>query len=332
MEQSALQEFNDRIRLNTDLSNISKIICDRYNFGDFISNTLIPIGYEDYNYCLETSTGKYFVKIFSKDRDRKDVDGYIERIRVVSKSDVSAPKPFLVDGDIVLSFDYNDNHYDLCVFEYIDGKNFFELGETISEDVIKELAKLTAMIHDLDYKPEFIYDSWAIINFEEQYNLKKDYLSSEYKDSFDKLLGEFKKVDLSKLPYAFVHGDIRSANTMFSNNKVWIVDFAVSNYLPRIIDLSVTSCDMCLDSNSEDQTCKNIKLLLSEYNKFHKLLEYELEVFKIFYHLVNAMYIMQTQYLIKTYGDSEENQDLLNRGVCGYRLSDDKLNEIIKCI
>ena len=316
-----LDEFNERIGLNTDLSNISRIICERYNLGEFISNKVITVGYEDYNYCLETSKGKYCVKIFSKVRTREEIDNYLDRIRAVSKSNVSAPRLFLADGDVVLSFDYNDNHYDLVVFEYINGKDFFEIG-SVNSDVIEEIARQTAMIHDINIKPKPIPDSWSIINFEKQYDIKKEYLPVEYKESFDKLLVELRNVDFERLPYAFIHGDIRSANAMLDNDgKVWIVDFAVSNYLPRVIDLAVTSCDMCLDRSSMDKTCENIALLLREYSKYHPLTDYEKEVFKLFYRLVNAMYILQTQYYIKEYGDSEENQDLLSRGTFGYRLS-----------
>ena len=319
-----MDDFGKRIGLNTDLSNISRIICERYGLGEFISNKVITVGYEDYNYCLETSNGKYCVKIFSKSRTKDEINNYLDRIRAVSKSNVSAPKLFLTGDDVFLSFDYNDNHYDLVVFEYINGKDFFEIGN-VSSDVIKEIARQTAMIHEIDIKPKPIPDSWSITNFKEQYENKKEYLPTEYRESFNKLLEELKNVDFERLPYAFIHGDIRSANAMLDNNgKVWIVDFAVSNYLPRIIDLAVTSCDMCLDRSSEDKTCENIALLLKEYNKYHPLTDYEKEVFKLFYRLVNAMYILQTQYYIKVDGDSEENQDLLSRGTFGYKLSEDE--------
>ncbi|CDE96607.1 putative uncharacterized protein [Clostridium sp. CAG:567] len=55
--------------------------------------------------------------------------------------------------------DYKKNHYDICVFEYIDGKNYFELNQKANKEIIKELAKQTAMINQLDIKPDFIYDS-----------------------------------------------------------------------------------------------------------------------------------------------------------------------------
>ena len=63
MDYFELQDFNKRIGLNTKLDNISKEICNIYNLGNFISNDLITIGYEDYNYILTSSQGKYCVKI-----------------------------------------------------------------------------------------------------------------------------------------------------------------------------------------------------------------------------------------------------------------------------
>lgn len=330
MDTFELQDFNKRIGLNTDLQNISKKICESYNLGDFISNELIPIGYEDYNYYLTTSSGKYCVKIFSKIRTEEDVKNYLDRIKAVANSEINAPKPLMVNNDITLSLDYDGNHYDICVFEYINGKNYFELGEKPSKDVIKEIARQTAMINNLDLKPVFIYDTWAIVNFAKEYNQKREYLSDDYKDEFDRLLVELNNIDFTNLPKAFVHGDIISTNVMLDENeKVWIIDFAVSNYLPRIIDLAVIACNMCLDEKSKDNTYENIALLINEYNKYNQLTEYELKVFGIFYRLANAMHILQPQYIIKTDGDSDENQYWLNEGIIGYSYSEDESFEKI---
>lgn len=323
MDTFELQDFNKRIGLNTDLKNISLEICKRYDLGDFISNELIEIGYEDYNYYLTTSRDKYCVKIFSKTRTSEDVNNYLERIRAVANSHINSPKPLLINGDINLSLEYQQNNYEICVFEFIDGKNFFQLQESPSIDTIKELAKQTAMINNLDIKPNFIYNSWAIINFEKEYNRKREYVSPKYKEQFDTLLEELRKIDFNCLPKAFVHGDIISTNVMIDkDSKIWIIDFAVSNYLPRIIDLAVISCNICLDKNSKERTYENIFLLLNEYNKYNKLSEYELKTFGTFYKIANAMHILQTQYIIKTDGDSEENQYWLNEGIVGMSYSD----------
>lgn len=324
MNKFELQDFNKRIELNTSLENISKEICKIYNLGDFISNELITIGYEDYNYYLTSIKGKYCVKIFSKSRTKDEIKNYLDRIKIVSNSDINSPKPLSVNGDIHLSMNYNKNNYDICVFDFIDGKNFFQLGITPTNSIIKELAKQTAMINNLNIKLDFIYDSWAIINFIEEYNKKREYLSVEYIDTFDKLAEEYKKVNFEQLPKAFVHGDIISTNVMIDkNDKIWIIDFSVSNYLPRIIDLAIISCNMCLDKNSKENTYKNISLLLNEYANYNKLTDYELEVFWIFYMIANAMHILQTQYIIKTDSDSKENQYWLNEGKIGLSYCND---------
>ena len=115
MDKFELQDFNKRIGLNTDLENISKKICKAYDLGDFISNELITIGYEDYNYYLTTSKEKYCVKIFNKSRTKEDVKNYLDRIRAVANSDVNAPKPLLVNDDIFLNLNYQQNSYYICI-------------------------------------------------------------------------------------------------------------------------------------------------------------------------------------------------------------------------
>ncbi len=88
------------------------------------------------------------------------------------------------------------------------------------------------------------------------------------------------------------------------NNKIYIIDFAVSN--------------------------DNISLLIREYNKDAPLTEYELSTFSIFYKLANAMCILQTEYIIKTDGDSKENQYWLNESIKGYYCSGNISNIINK--
>lgn len=57
-----LKEFAKRINLNTELDNISKQICNQYNLGEYTSDTVIEVGYEDFNYILETNTRKVLCK------------------------------------------------------------------------------------------------------------------------------------------------------------------------------------------------------------------------------------------------------------------------------
>lgn len=79
-----LEEFYNRINIKSNLSDLSKIICEKYNLGCYISEELILVGYEDFNFILSTSIGKFCVKIFNKDRTYEDIKKYIDRIELAN--------------------------------------------------------------------------------------------------------------------------------------------------------------------------------------------------------------------------------------------------------
>ena len=105
------------------------------------------------------------------------------------------------------------------------------------------------------------------------------------------------------------------------SNKLWIIDFAVSNYLPRIVDLAVTSCNLCLNPGSIDKTISSTKMILEEYQKYNKLTDYELECFPLFYDLDNAMGILQISYLNSLGETSEEDKFWLTESEKGLSFS-----------
>lgn len=326
------EEFYDRINLNTNLDNISKEICKKYNLDDYISDELILVGYEDFNYILNTTKGKYCVKIFNKERTNKDVNNYIDRIELASTLNINTPKVYRVKNNCLQIIDINNNQYRLCVFEYVNGKSFYDLNEIPAEKEIKEIIKQMVYIHNAKLDSEYIYDKWTITNFIKEYKDKKNYLDKKYIDIFNKLTNRLEKVDFNKLVYSFVHGDIISSNVMKDkNNKLWIIDFAVSNYLPRIVDLAVTSCNLCLNPTSKAKTIESTKMILEEYQKYIKLNEYELETFPLFYDLANAMGILQISYLNSIGEASDEDKFWLEESEKGLSFSDNNFwNSIIK--
>ena len=128
---------------------------------------------------------------------------------------------------------------------------------------------------------------------------------------------------MKRLPHAFTHGDIISTNVMKDNNgKLWIIDFAVSNYLPRIVDLAVSSCNLCLNPDSIKETRSKTKMILKEYEKYNKLTDYEKEVFPIFFDIANAMGILQISYLISQGEASEEDKFWYDESEKGLEFSD----------
>ncbi len=303
-----IEEFYSRINLKSDLSELSKLICQKYNLGNYLSDEIILVGYEDFNFILTTDNGKYCVKIFNKERTSLDVKMYIDRIELANTLDINTPKVYKCNNDILCEISLDNITFRLCVFEYVDGKSFYDLKENPTKKEIQNIIFQMAKIHEAKLELNFIYDKWAIINYIKEYKEKGKYLNDKYKEIFESLYKRLKDINLNDLPLSFVHGDIISSNVMKDNNgKLWIIDFAVSNYLPRIVDLAVTSCNLCLNSNSQDKTIESTKMILDEYQKYNKLTDYELECFPLFYDLANAMGILQVSYLASHGEISEED-------------------------
>lgn len=288
-----LEEFYDRINLKSNLSDLSKMICEKYNLGQYISEEIILVGYEDFNFMLSTSIGKFCVKIFNKDRTYEDVRKYIDRIELANSLKINTPKVYNCDNSTLCEIVLNDTKFRLCLFQYINGKSFYDLNEIPTQAEIKNIIKQMAHIHNAKLESDFIYDKWTITNFVREYEEKGKYLDHTYNEIFKSLADKIARVKFEELPTSFVHGDIISSNVMKdNNNKLWIIDFAVSNYLPRIVDLAVTSCNLCLNPESIDKTIESTKMILAEYQKYNKLTDYELACFPLFYDLANAMGIL----------------------------------------
>lgn len=329
-----LQDFYNRINLNTDLNNISKNICNTYNLGKHISDKILEIGYEDFNYILTASTGKYFIKILYSGRDAAEAESYVKRINAISNSKVSFPKALKINNKILYNLKIDKIEYRIIVFEYINGENLFTLNHIPDNKELKEIAKQIKYIHNIDIKPEFIYDSWAICNFIEEYNKKEKFLPEEYKNKIKSIYDKYKKIDMNDFKYAFVHGDVMNTNVMKDNkNKLWIIDIAVSNYLPRIVDLAVTAANLCTIKESKQETYKRISILLEEYTIDSNLTPKEKENFKLFFDTTNAMYILQSSYQKNIGNISEENNYWFEKGCTGLKFSDDiSFNKIFNAL
>ena len=315
-----MEDFFERIDVNASLNEIAREICSKCNIKDYISSQIVEVGYEDFNFIIETKTQKYFVKIFHKGRTSQDCSNYKDRINLSNKIDINTPKTICSD-----SIKIDDKDLKFVVFEYINGKSFLDLEEMPNETEIKEIIRQMANIHRAELKSDFIYDTWTITNFTNEFNNKGKCLNEQYYNRFKELSDKLQNVDFSKLLHSFVHGDIISSNVIKDeNDKLWIIDFAVSNYLPRIIDLVVIGDNLCLDPNSKENTIKNFKLIISEYEKYNKLTDYEKEIIPLFYDIGNAMGILQINALKQNEEYSEEDEYWLKVSEQGLKYSDSK--------
>ncbi len=313
--------YQSRIRYNGKIEDISRIICREFNLGDFLSNKIITRGYEDFNVMLMTTKGEYLVKMLAATRTDEDCRRYLDIMLKVLAAGISHPKLFKSSQGYLHIIKHNDAEIRSCVMELINGKDFYHAKLTPTIEDLKEVGKQAALIDNISMKPKFVYDAWAITNFIEEFQKKSKYLSTEDLALIEPLVVQFKNLNIEKLPHCFAHGDITKTNTIKDKEqKIWIIDFAVGNYYPRIQELSVIACDLCFDREDKEKSEKRFKAVLDEYQKTIQLTTEEKEKLPIYIRLAHAMHVLCANYeKIVNNNDSDENEYFLAQGRAGLK-------------
>lgn len=307
-------KFYERIHNVKDLPRISKAICNEYNIGNYISHKVIEIGYEDFNFTLDTSEGKYFIKILNKDREDSQCERLIKILEKNNENNVSVPKIFRVNDSSIYNLKIDDVSLRIIVMEYIDGTNMYQLNRYLTLQELSGVAEQIAKINSINYDVEEYYDEWTITNFESEYNKKMKHLEGEDKELVGEALKQFYTIDFEKLKKCYTHADVIIANLILDKlGKIWIIDFSVLNYLPRLIELGVAVFGICMTDDREE-TISRMNHFLKAYTKFNKLDDIEIKTFSAVFNCISAMNILQTDYIKATSEDFEENVHWLTEG------------------
>lgn len=313
----------ERIAYHGDLKPFLETVTANYEFGNYVGHEVKQNGYEDFNLVLQTTSGPFFVKCFANWRSKEECARYIKMIQSASKNHVTTPfiYPNLENSPLTkVSIDNTD--VNLCTMQYLDGGNVWEgrhpLNTAEQTMVIQEAAK----INRCDYKPTSVEDFWAITSAPETYQKNKDRLDPAERATIESLIEQFRLVDLAALPHTFVHGDIRSTNVMrHSDGKVYIIDFSVANWYPRIVELAVLLSDILFDPNNPAEFQNVYQWALNEYQHAGvTLTDVELEVLPLFVRLAHAMNVIGASSQDATnYISQEENNHWLNLGRAGLK-------------
>jgi len=291
------EQFRKRINYYGDIKDISLQICKDYNLGEFKSNGIILVGYEDFNFMLQTSKKKYFIKVFSDFRTLEDCYRYIEIMEKAIEAKIATPKLYKSKQGSLYLKEINKTKLRLCVMEFIEGKTIYEIGEQLTNKEVRFISKQAVLINSINIKPRFIYDTWAITNFLAEFEKRSSALTKEGLKLIVPLVNKFKELKIEKLPHCFVHGDILVTNVIKDNkNKLWIVDFSVSNYYPRIQELAVLACNLFFDESSKEKSEKNLKIALEEYQKTVLLTKEELAALPTYVKLAHTMHLLCANY------------------------------------
>lgn len=312
-------DFQQRIGYHGDIKILLFRICKDFRIGKYISHKIVPFGYEDFNLILTTNKGNYFVKIFATFRDDKECKRYVDVIEKVLQMGVSHPALFNSPQGFFYQTKISGIKIRLCIMQNIEGDLFYDLKVTPSREEMIFLIKQAALINKIEMKPSFIYDNWAITNFLEQYEKKKKYLSKDNYDLITPLVTIYKSLAIPSLPYCFVHGDIIKTNVIKDKkNNIYILDFAVSNYYPRIQELAVLLCDLFFDPDKKESFPGIYRFVLNEYQKYIKLTPEEVMKLPQYIKLAHAMHVLCATFeKAVNHNMSAENEYFLNIGKIG---------------
>jgi Ser/Thr protein kinase RdoA (MazF antagonist) len=318
-------DFQSRTNYTGDLNDLLPKICKDFDIGNFVKCQVIPMGYEDFNAILHTSTGKYLLKIFGNFRDDNECKRYVEVMEKVLKAGVFHPKLLKSNQGNLYSFAQDNNKLKMCVMQYIDGKTYYDLGDNPTEDESVWVIKQVALINQINLKPKFIYDSWAISNFSKEFAEKGKYLSKDDAKIINTLANHFEKLDINNLPHCFVHGDITKTNTMRDNGgQPYIIDFAVANWYPRIQELAVLFCDLFFNPTKPKEFPENYKKLLNNYQQQISLTTFELETLPLYVQMAHIMHLLRANFeKIVNNNQTKENEYFLNIGRTGLKFTTD---------
>ncbi len=262
------------------------------------------------------------MKVFRNQRDDQEVYDCINRSWAAYKNNVNTPKIYEnSNNDIVSIINYNESRFRVSVLEYIDGDNFFDLNRKPTSEELKKIVNIGSNLNKIDYKPNFIYDTWAITSFCKEFEKKSKYLDKEYLDMVKPVYDKFKNFDYDSLPKAFVHGDMMSTNLMIDkNDDIWVIDFSVSNYTARLNEIVVICDDVALIYGDKETSEKRIMAAFEQWCSEVNATQLEKDSFLMLFEVANAINVLNPLYEIATGNDSDETKMHLNAGIFGLSL------------
>lgn len=305
-----MERIFDRIGKEIDLEELSKNICITYKLGDYNKYKLILVGIDDLSYVLNTSKGRYLVKIINQEKTNEEINEFIQKSSIITRNNINVPKLIPYEEGYLFTYEIDGLHIDLVVMEYIDGSDLYSNNEHITKADIEKLIDILIPLHKLEEKIENKeYDEYCFMKIKEDYQKTKNVLPKNIKAQVEKMIKEFDKIELEKLPKCFTHGDLISSNIIKDKNKdLWLIDFYQRGIGVRILDIVKVLNSVIDNYKYENDTEELEQYFIEEYNKRMKLTPYELEVLPILRKIDVCTGIMMETFDAIEGRDNEENQ------------------------
>lgn len=305
-----MEKIFDRIGKEIDLEELSKNICITYKLGDYNKYKLILVGIDDLSYVLNTSKGRYLVKIINHEKTNEEINEFVKKSIAIMKNNIRAPKLILYKENYLFTYDIDDLHINLVVMEYIDGSDLYSSNKQITKQDIDKIINILVPLHKIKEKIENKeYDEYCFMKIKKDYLKTKNVLPKRIKEQVEKMIKEFDKIELEKLTKCFIHGDLISTNIMKDKNEdLWLIDFYQSGIGLRILDIVKILNSVIDNYKYENDTEELERYFIEEYNKRMPFTAYELEILPILRKIDVCVGMMMETFDAIEGRDNEENQ------------------------
>jgi Ser/Thr protein kinase RdoA (MazF antagonist) len=281
----------------------------------------VSVGYEDCNVVIETLEAKYVAKIFSKGRKPGDIVRYVVMIEKAITAGVNHPPLIKTSNSKTIYTDDQVDGVSMVLMRFIEGKTFFELDRAPNNHEQRAVLEQASIVNGIDYHPAYLFDSWAIPNIHTMFERVRTFIKPEDLKLVEWAMGQYATIPMDDLPHCFVHGDFTKANVLKGDDgKIYILDFSVANWYPRIQELAVIIANLCYDKNDISSLREKTDLVSENYSTFNELTEKEKQYLYPYVIAGVAMEFMgahQEKYIKGN--DTEETDYWLNLGRDGLK-------------
>jgi Ser/Thr protein kinase RdoA (MazF antagonist) len=329
-KQLISEHFAQRINLNqSEILDLIHTVVDEYQLGDMTEAKGIEVGYEDVNFILTTTKGKFLLKILvdfmaKKPRSEEDSRRYVDTMENLRADGVPIPKLYPVNGNYLLKqiVPHNTEPIWMLVMEFFEGHDFIVQPSNLED--IKVVARMLTKINSSKMVRKPMYDPWEPQFLLEEYTENVELLTSENKALIDEVLLKYKHIDLKSLPKSIIHADFMCNNILKNaNNEYCLLDFGVVNYAPRIVDLAVFLAGFCLNPDkSLEYNFQAYNTGLEEYKKNIELTPLEDSLIGTMTRATYALFhIAASHDKIIEKSKIEENDYWIKLGIAGLKLT-----------
>lgn len=267
------QKPTNRLAYSGDLEPVIDRLCAAYDVGTPASSSVVEVGYEDCNVVVETDQDKFLAKMFAKTRTSAEIARYATTMKNVVEAGVNHPELLTTSsGEVV----YTDSGITLVLMRFIEGKTFFELDQAPDEQEQRAVLEQAAKVNNIDYKPDYLFDSWAIPNIRAMFDKVRQFIEPDDLVLVEQAMAGYEAVPVDDLPHSFVHGDFTKTNVLKGNDgKMYILDFSVANWYPRIQELAVIAANLLHDNSDNSSLEDRCSQVADGYSQFNQLTDAE---------------------------------------------------------